>query len=252
MSTSKIVANNLMIYPKYRNQFSEEERTSWRIKSFNTLGNNIKYTYDDLKSLPNTEVENDISKMTKLNFIQEKLILGEIVPEQIVFLSFDSNIVCRYDTLSYITKVGDGIKTTLNIEDPIIIYIDTFISKIENRYKQLQKEDYDDVNFTYIENYFKFVKDDEIVFGTPDIDYIHNVCMKHACKVLDDEEGWYFSNSKCKHIKRGAKQEINDNAQLSILLQFRDSIIGSNLVFLTLDKGLQKKCKTKNIYVSLS
>jgi hypothetical protein len=222
------------------------------MNSFNILGENVNYKFDDIKSFMEIEVDTDLDDMVRMNNLQEKLVLGEISPEQIVFISVDSNVVCKYDILEEMPKVRNGIKATLNIENPVIVFIDTFVSKTENAYKLSQRHKYAGVDFTNLENYFKFINEETMFFDDSCVDYIHTVDEKYACAILDDEEDDYFYNGGQCHRGSGARQEINDNAQLSILLRFRDSIVGSNVVFLTFDKALQKKCKNNNVYVSLS
>jgi len=242
------VANSIMIYPQYRRCFTDGQIQSWRIDSLTNLGIYKKYSFEQIDNFMDVEIDNNLSKMVQLNFIKEQLVFGNVLPNQIVFVSVDSNIVCKYNILDEISKIRDSVKTKFYIENAKIIFIDTFISRIENNYKLIKNHQYPGINLEYVENYIKFVDNQSMFFDENAVDYIHNVNMLHACNILNNEEIKYFSNNGEVHC---ARQEINDNAQLEILLQFRDSIPESKMVFLTLDKGLQLKCVDNNVVYSL-
>lgn len=250
MSSTKIIANSTIIYQQFRNEITEGKRLNWRMTVNNNVGNKMRFTEKDIDNMMDIDNGININDMVKLNFLMEKLVLGEITPEQIVFISFDSNIVCEFDICEYISYVRESTKLLLGITNPIIVFIDTYISSLENKYKLGRQELFDNYKIKNIKNYFKFINGETMFYDGSSVDYIHKVEESYACNVLDKEESQFFSTYDNCYINPGVIQEINDNSQLEILLRFRDNIVGSNLIFLTKDKGLQSKCIENGIIYS--
>lgn len=246
-----IIANNINIYPQHLHKISEGKIACWRYLCEKNMNNHTKYTQKDFDNFMDVDTNYDITNMINLTTIQEKIVLGEIEPSQIVFLAIDSNVVCKYDILEEIKHVRQNIINKGITQNPIIVFIDTYVSQIENEYKLQNKHLYQNVNFEYIENYFKFTKQQTMFYDNSTIDYSYNVNFHHYNKIVMEVEQEMFKNVNERIDLQGIRQEINDNVQLKTLLYFKNSITYSNVVFLTQDKSLKYKCFNNNIHTSL-
>ncbi len=248
MALSQIVANNYIIFPQFRNEFTEGQIYNWRLYCYQSLDKYQQFTREDMTSFMDI-CYNNINNNIKLEYFIESLVLTEINTYNIVFMTVDSNIICQYDIFDGMSNMHQKLINN-GIKNPLIVYIDTYISKIENLYKLKNPEKYKNVNFEYIKHYFQFINEENMFYDDNEVkvDFMYHYHIEDACKLLIEEEQNYFSINKSTYK---AINEINDNVQLNIMLELKQKFIGSHSILLTNDKQLISKCHKNNIITKL-
>jgi hypothetical protein len=248
--SNQIVANSVLFYPNFIEQFSKGKIDNWRQLCFKNIGNYELFSKNEIDSMMDISYDKDIENI-KFNIIIENMILGSIDSTNIIFFAVDSNVICYNDILEGMKNIHKKIINNQISSNPIVIFVDTMISQIENKFKLKNKEKYPNVNFDFIQNYFHFINEENMFYDDNEVrvDYMYHISESTICDYIYQEETEYLKYND--GFYKGSVNEINDNVQLNVLIDMRNQIIGSNVIFLTNDRELQEKCIDLDVYYQL-
>lgn len=241
------MASSQIIYSSIRNELSLGQIATWRLLNFENLHKNNKYNINDLKSLMDIEPvnfnENEYFEHL-LNKIKENMILGNYSHEDIIFVKIDSSVMCKYSIYSLL----ENINKEMNIEESLIVIISSNIGLIENKYKLCYPEKYTNINFKILKQNIECLENKMIIESDNDGDTVMDrklqniICLQTDFFldniILNTYETEYLN---IEEWKNGARNEINDNAQLDILYQIKSKIPESIGIMISNDNGLLKK-----------
>ncbi len=229
-----IVANGVEVF--YKEMLTEQEIHQWRYDSYQDLTTRRRYSLRDIQAL-NAELPSE--SMVISTMMLEKMNQGK----KVVFMAFDSSTVCDVDVLKMIEKIKAEMHAMYD-QEIYLVFVDTYISLIENKYKLANVSNYKCVNPKYLKKYVKFVESHSTgeYEGNNGIDFIYKVDFMTASKTLSVEEWRPIVNPR-----GNKKNEQNDNAQLDILSDLRGGIKDIACLMLSHDKGMLGKCKKMHI-----
>ncbi len=229
---SKIVANGIKIFDYYNIKIGDIHQ--WRWDTYQNLGNANYYTLADIQAM-NEKLPNENMVITTM--MQEKINQGY----QVIFVTFDSSTVCNIDIFKKLPKIKRTLRETYD-QDIYLVFVDTYISLIENKYKLANKNKYhSNVKSKLLDKYVRFVEGHSTgeYFGNCGIDFIYKVDFMTASEKLVKEERKIINSG----FQIKAKNEQNDNAQLAILNDIKNENKHSKCVVFSNDRGLLKKSK---------
>jgi hypothetical protein len=231
------MATSQIIYKNDRYQISEGKIAAWRRHTYENL--NLKETFSKsaLLKFPDifpADLEIPDIQNAILAQLREDLILGDISHESVVFIIFDSSVMCKFDIKKMLSKA----RRNVNITNAKFVIIDTHIGQAENGYKMINKQKYPCVNFDVLERNLNILGQSEYL----DINVIKTDLLldNHVLIKLEDA---FLANSKWA---AGQRNEINDDAQLEILCRLINHIPRSHGIMMSNDKKLLQKAKFKN------
>ncbi len=241
------MASSQIIYSTIRNELSLGQIATWRLLNFENLSENNKYNIEYLKSLmdiqPNEINETEYFEQL-INQIKETIILGEYNHEDIIFITIDSSVMCKYKIYNILEEINEK----MNIEDSLIIIISTNIGMVENKYKLIHPKKYSNIDFDILKENIESLETKIINNKDNDGDIIMNskldniICFQTDFfldnLILNEYEKEYLNNEEWKN---GARNEINDNAQLDILYNITSKIPEAKGIMISNDNGLLLK-----------
>lgn len=224
------VANSMKVFR--HDMLKGDDVHQWRFDTYQNLGVQKNYSLRDIRLL-------------NAQFPTEQTVISTMMKEkenqgyQVVYMGFDSSTVCDIDVLGTISRLKRDLQNMYG--EPIyLVFVDTYISLVENKYKLANIEKYKWVKPELLEKYVEFVESNSTgeYDGTYGIDFIYKVDFLTASKALVYEES--IPIDPRSGVRE--KNEWNDNAQIGLLSQFKQSH-GDLCVMLSNDKGLLWKCK---------
>lgn len=244
------MATSQVIYNKGRSLMNEGQIASWRKWTYDNLDSQQFFKIKTLKNFSDMFPKDTTIPQIQdaiLQQLKEDLILGNISHEDIVFVMFDSSVMCSF-------KIEDMLKAAKEknkLDDAIkFVIIDTHIGKAENGYKILHKERYPCVDFNILEDNLNILSFGE--YTTENLDNKHSIIKtdflldNHVLTELEDA-----ILMKRKWVS-GFRNEINDDAQLQILCRLIDHIPHSHGLIISNDKKLLKKAQKKALHSDIN
>lgn len=243
------MANSNFIKPAVYSQLSESQIYEWRKNTYTTLGNKFKYTIDDLMKITSEYTPTISELMNNMKeLINEHKILGKLKYKKDSFIYIDSSSLCK---LTIPTILSNTMKKNPEIKKTNLIIIFSNISKTENMYKFLNR--YPGVNYHNLQfnldllnNKIQFKMENVIVLPT-------NLYLDN--KMLISEETDHLKRYKNWNIIN-IKNELNDNAQINMIIEFAEFFTNKNIVLISHDIQMCHKTqdlidiiKCNNLYV---
>lgn len=230
------MANSVFIHEATYPVLTESQVYEWRKESYANLGNTFEYSHDEVTKLPYyklPKMEELLDEMS--NTIKEAKILGKLTYSTDTFMYIDSSSMCQMTIVELITKMY--IKYP-HLKQTNIICIFSQISKIENLYKFVKNYNGVDYrilkfNLDLINNIIPFKIDNMIILNT-------NLMFDN--KFLISEEISHLKTFS-KWGKANTKNEINDNAQIGMMIQILNYFNISNGLVISHDKKFCQKIK---------
>jgi hypothetical protein len=255
---NSIIGHNVQFYPEFKNSYTQSQRNIIRQNNIENLGLYNKIYLNDIENT--MDIDMDMSK--DINIIFDSLIEniyfntnGEM--SNVVFITLDSSFICNTcDFKNFLNNMRFQIKNTFSIKNPFIVLIHSTVNFMENMYKILNIERYNNVNTESIDTYFNLIDDENIMFlnekniNNTSIDYVQTIDNKLTFMIMDKIETDIY-NTKHNNPEIKIQNEVNDNTQVQLLLKFRQKFPLSKTVLYTYDKGLQNIAKENNIYINI-
>jgi len=224
---------------------SEGQIASWRKWTYENLDLQKMFKIKELLNFPDIfPKDTTISEIQDaiLQQLKEDIVLGNISYEDIVFVMFDSSVMCSFKIEDMLTAAKEKNK----LDDVKFVIIDTHIGQAENGYKMLHKERYPCVDFNILEDNLNILSFRE--YTTENHDVKHSIIKTDF--LLDNNILTKFEDAllKINDWKPGCRNDINDNVQLQILQDFINHIPHSHGLLISNDKKLLKKAE--NVFYS--
>jgi hypothetical protein len=236
-----------VVYP----QLSESQIYEWRKATYSGLGNKFKYTTDELMKLTDDYTPTISDLMNEMNeLINESKILGKLKYKKDSFIYIDSSSLCK---LTIPTILCNTMQKHPEIKKTNLIIIFSNISKTENMYKFV--------------NPYPCVNYDHLRFN---LDLLNNKTQFKMKNVMVLPTNLYLDNKmliseEIEHLKHyhtwnmiNIKNELNDNAQINMLIEFAIFFTNKNVVLVSHDVKMCHKTqhlinsdinKRNNLYV---
>lgn len=237
------MATSQVIYYKARSLMNEGQIAAWRKWTYDNLDYQHFFKIKELMNFSDIFPKDTTIPQIQdaiLQQLKEDIVLGNISHEDIVFVMFDSSVMCSFK----IEDMLNAAKENNNLDDTIkFVIIDTHIGQAENGYKVLKKEKYPCVDFNILEDNLNIMSFGE--YTTENHGIKHSIIKTDFIldnHVLTGLEDTLLLKSKWMP---GFRNEINDDAQLDILCRFIDRIPGSHGLIISNDKKLFQKAKKK-------
>ena len=229
-------SSSFIIQPVDRFNMTMGQILTWRHLTYTQYFIRSKnFNKDELMGLK--EHNDQYGSVYDNDFIENLLITQGLDTSKILLIAIDSSVISKRFMIDDIDKIWN-IMTTFNPRLSKLIIVDTGISYYESLYKLKRSDKYNQVNNDCIKQYFKIIEN-----KTPLLCY--KTKIRHLNEVLTREEDRFFQNGNMWH--HSMKNELNDNAQLTILEDISNNFKGCQTVFYTDDKKLFQKCKKTNI-----
>lgn len=243
------MATSQVIYNKGRSLMNEGQIAAWRKWTYENLDSQEKFKIKELLNFldifPKDTTILQIQDVI-LQQLKEDIIMGNISHEDIVFVMFDSSVMCSFKIEDMLTAA----KKKNNLNDVKLVIIDTHIGQAENGYKILHKERYPCVNFNILEDNLNILHSEEYTTGNHDIKYsIIKTDFFLDNHVLTELEDSLLLKNKWMS---GFRNEVNDDAQLQIICKFINCIPGSHGLIISNDKKLLQKAEKKSFYSDIN
>lgn len=227
----KIIANGVKIFD-YKS-LNTEDIHQWRWDTYQKLKGIHTYT---LKDIQNMNARLPTENMIITTMLKEKTNQGY----QVIFISFDSCIVCSVDIFKKMPSIKKSLKEEYD-QEIYLVLVDTYISLIENKYKLANIDKYYHISHKTLKKYVNFIENHES--GEFEyhcgIDFIYKVDFIAASnQLIIEEDKVIVLSSRVKE-----KNEQNDNAQLAILKNIETDNVHSKCAIFSNDKGMLKKSK---------
>lgn len=171
-----------------------------------------------------------------LNDINTELILGNMSHENIIFVYFDSSILCKRKIKSMLEILN---KHENKQKNKIIIMITCLTGIRENLYKLLNKEKYTKVNFDILTHNFKILKSKKSMHQTL---YKTNIQALPELEFAFDYNAMYdlyFNDNQ--RWGQGHRNEINDMVQINILTHLLNFVPETKVCLFSDDINMIKK-----------
>lgn len=232
------MASALFIKPMVFNQLSEEQILTWRKETYSRLKEYITYSPNDMLSIKPTKITTlesmSISMKNKLISFRTT---NELKFSKSIFIMIDSCILGK----KTIPTIISDLKQKWNLYQTNIIIIFSHISITENYYKLYNKDKYPDINFKCL-NFNLDLLEKKIPFKMANISIL-KTDISFDNKMLFKEEKQFLQLNKSWNGKD--RNEINDNAQLEILIHM-NKIFSKDCFMITRDRDLIQKTKKKS------
>lgn len=227
MATSQLIA------PAFFKKLNEEQVMTWRKETYKNLGELQSFTKDDILNLKATPT---ISLDTIKKNIKKKMVSFQATQSlkfsDSVFVMIDSCVLGRHALPTIISDLKK--KYDLNQKNLIIVV--SQIGLTENYYKFANKEKYPGISFNRL-NYNLDLLEGKREFKMKNIAILETDLIFDN-KILFQEEHKFLQLNKTWTAKD--RNEINDNAQLELLIQL-NKMFSKKCFLISRDKELLKK-----------
>lgn len=228
------MASSIYIKPESFYHLSESQICMWRKYTYNNLGEQKQFTLDDLKKYTietPPSIEYCLDEIKK-QVIQSK-ITGKLSYSNSTFVYIDSSTMCRVTIPTIIKKMF--IKYP-KIKKTNIIIIFSEIAKAENLYKFTTN--YPNVNYKHLQFNLDLLYG-KIEFKMKNIDVIHTNIYFDNKLLMNEEYSYLLKYLNWQHAN--IKNELNDNAQIEMMVMINKYFNLNNSVFISHDNGICNK-----------
>lgn len=232
------MANSQLIYPEVYIKISEGQILTWRKETYSNLKDKKKYSKESIMNLSSSSI---MSIEEIKNSIKNRLIMyqstGILSNLESVFVIIDSCVLCKHALPTIISKF----KKDYNLNDKNLILVISNINLTENYYKIQYKKNYPQVNFNRLMYNLNFIegkkefKMKNIIFLHTDIIFDNKVLIQEEVNFLHLNNNWSSKD----------RNEINDNAQLGILIHL-NNMFSKDCYLISSDKRLLNKVDLKS------
>jgi hypothetical protein len=231
MATSQLIA------PSFFKKLNEEQVLTWRKETYSNLHELKTFSEQDILSLKSTT---SASYETIQKKIKKKLIsftaTNRLSFSNSVFIMVDSCVLGRFPLPTIISNL----KKDYDLKQTNLILVVSQIGLTENYYKFVKKENYPGINFNRL-NYNLDLLEGKTEFKMKNIAILETELIFDN-KVLFQEEQKFLQLNKSWKSKD--RNEINDNAQLELLIQL-NKMFSKKCFLISRDVGLLQK--TRNV-----
>ena len=229
------MASSILIYEDCFSKMTEAQVNAWRSITYSDLKKKHFFSRSSLlnmQGLPSSTF--DSIEMSIKNQLAKLKSLGKLSLPRSTFVMIDSCILSRF-TLPFIVS---EVKQIPKLSNTNLILVFSQISMTENEYKLTFKSKYQSVRFQKLERNFKFIRGEEhflmsnLAIIKTNLSFDSKILYLEECKFLLKNKTWAPKD----------RNEINDNAQLEMLL-FLKRITSNKCCLVTNDKGLLLKAQ---------
>jgi hypothetical protein len=230
------MANAQLIRPNVFPCMTEEQVLTWRTATYGNLRDRTTYSKTDMLSMVPTTV---LSMDQIRESIRKRMVMyqstGHLPAHQeSVFVMIDSCVLGVQALPTIITRL----KKDHGLQRNNLVLVVSQINMTENNYKMLHQTNYPCINFNrlsynldLLNGKTKFRMKNIVILKT-DLVFDNKVLFQEECKFLQANKQWSGSD----------RNEINDNAQLEMLLRLKD-MFSKECFMVSRDKGLLKKVR---------
>jgi hypothetical protein len=229
------MASSKLIAPAFFKKLNEEQVLTWRKETYSNLRELKTFSEKDILSLKPTT---SASYETIQKEIKKKLIsfnaTNRLSFSNSVFIMIDSCVLSRFPLPTIISNL----KKDYDLNQTNLILVVTQIGLTENYYKFVNQGQYSDINFNRL-NYNLDLLEGKTKFKMKNIAILETELIFDN-KVLFQEEQKFLQLNKYWGSKD--RKEINDNAQLELLIQF-NKMFSKKCFLISRDKDLLQKTR---------
>lgn len=227
------MATSYLIAPQSFNNISEGQILTWRKNTYSNLNKSLTYTPSDMKDLKESNIMtfDEIKESIKERLIMFKS-LGHLNYTDSVFVMIDSCVLCKYALPTIIAKL----KKKYDLNNKNVILIASQINITENYYKFINKKKYPQIDFNRLDYNMKFIegkyqfKMNNIIILKTDIIFDNKILIEAEKDFLQCNKIWSSKD----------RNEINDNAQLKLLVKLHN-MFSKKCYFISRDISLLNK-----------
>jgi len=230
------MATSIFIKPQSYSELSESQIYEWRKDTYCNLNSKRTYTLDELKQFLNIEPPTISELMEEISDqIKEAKIMGKLENKQDVFIYIDSSSMCRISIPTMIQRI---FLKYHHLKKSNLILIFSHISKAENLYKFVNY--YPCVKYNTL-NFNMDLLTQKVPFKMCNVFIITtNLLMDNKLLMIEEKD---YLNIFKKWKDSNIKNEINDNAQIQIMIKILLYFSNKKGIIISHDKMMCNKVK---------
>ena len=238
----KINSNTQYYWYMYKQSHINENKSY----SNNELIDKFTYTCNYKLQNPYTHGEKEYIRQ-----IKDYIKLDQIYYENVIFVYFDSNIMCKRKLVSMLQMVN---RLENQKKDKTIIIVSCLTAMRENLYKILNQDKYQLVNFDILKNNYKILSSKKSIDNNLYKTNIRTLSELEFAFDYDAMYDLYYNQNLTWHM--GFRNEVNDIVQINILSHLLNYISYSKCLLFSDDinmiqKAHDSKCNFK-IYTHIN
>ena len=238
-TTSNTMAGSTFIDSSLYTKLSVQQILTWRTQTYGDLKTVHRFTVNDILNMDRTNTPVIVKDMFKsiTNRFTMGISNGTSKYSDYAFVIVDSCALCHYSLIEIISNL----EKDHDLEDTRIILIASKINLTENTFKILNKnkDKYNGIRFHHLEKNMRLLSGEDTF-------PMENVVVAQTDIAVDNFILWTCEwNWLKKHgdwNAKGSRNEINDDAQLSILVRL-NKLSGRKCFMISEDKGLLEKTR---------
>jgi len=230
------MATSIFIKPQSYSELSESQIYEWRKDTYCNLNSKRTYSLDELKQFLNIEPPTISELMEEISDqIKEAKIMGKLENKQDVFIYIDSSSMCQISIPTMIQRI---FLKYPHLKKSNLILIFSHISKAENLYKFVNY--YPCVKYNTL-NFNMDLLTQKIPFKMRNVFIIKtNLLMDNKLLMIEEKD---YLNIFKKWKDPNIKNEINDNAQIQIMIEILLYFSKKKGIIISHDKMMCNKVK---------
>jgi hypothetical protein len=219
---------------------------TWRALGYGSMGRKWTMSHYDMLCLMDTAPPNSMFEYRQ----QQEALFTELCTKpfsvsNLFFIKYDSSALCRQDVTVHATQLCAQIREAN--PEATLIFVSCPVSIAESEHKlHWEQDEFGRAatiqgrcqSFINVANNLQEIK--RLGF-----DQMFQFSMVRTNEILCELELQALQSGRMNRFRN----EVNDDAQLRMLLELRGSFPGSRLIMVTSDAGLQQKCRNTDVIV---
>lgn len=255
------MALSTIIFPTVFEQLTEEQVLTWRMDTYNNIGNSKKYKKKHMLSIKSSNsMSYDLIERSIKRKIHMYKAIGKLSSDDIIFVMVDACTLCKKELPTIIQELRCLYSRLTNIN---IILVVSNINLTENKSKIIKEKKSHNTSDTKKTNFINkygnvdfniLQKNLDYLEGKINMENIGNVAILNTGivfdnKVLYQEERLFLRNhNNMWDIKD--RNQINDNAQLTILIHLYN-MFSKECFMITRDNDLLERTREIGEYINI-
>lgn len=184
------------------------------------------------------------------------LAVGAFRSSDLVFCKFDSSFISENDITAHMGLYLNQMRNRGIVNDrSIVVFVADVISYVESINKVFRPQKYQQKTVRNSQKYIDLYRDFDKVLGVG-FDFTYRLGLQKTNQIMVEIEKTLMNPNKGRNqwvrkdgsLRPELRNEINDDAQLGMLLHLRSSFPNSKQVMFTYDSMLTKKCKKEGVF----
>ena len=231
------MAGSTFIDSSLYTKLSIQQILTWRTQTYGDLKTVHRFTVNDILNMDRTNTPVIVKDMFKsiTNRFTMDISTGMSKYSDYAFVIVDSCALCHYSLI----KIISDLEKDHGLEDTRIILIASKINLTENTFKILNKDKYNGIRFHHLQKNMRLLSGED-TFPMENVVVVQTEITVDNFILWTCEWNWLKKHGNWN--AKGSRNEINDDAQLSILVRL-NKLSGRKCFMISEDKGLLEKTR---------